>query len=704
LRVNSDGVGTYQQHPIVAADPNGNAVVTWQDDRNGNADIYAQMVGASGSKLWAADQRVNSDGGTAGQRRPTVAVGPSGDATVVWEDYRDGNADIYAQRINTVGGKGWFADLQFVYPDRFYYPKGLAQSLTIDTVPGDIGQAALTVDYRANGGSVQFSLTNNGGTDWFFITPGVTHVFTTTGSDLRWRAELTADPLWPRTPVINSLRIEYSTQVPYADDYEPDDACAAARPIAVNGAAQDHTFHQQADADWAWFDGVAGMTYVIETRNIGTRTNTIIEPHAVCTAPPTAGGRAFGPGYTISFTATTSGRYYLKVYNHDLTAFGADTDYTLSVRAVQPSAVAVIVAGHDGAYSAQDNITYAADRAYRIFRNAGIPKSNIRYLAPQAAHDADGDGINDIAGPPTVVNVRAAVQDWPRERGVALGVPLYLYLVDHGLVDRFKADGDTPTSQITAADLNLWLSNLEATSGADNINVIIDACYSGSFIDETATGPATIAGRNRVIVASTTSDWQAFGPAGGQGLYFSNAFFSALENEQSLYASFLAGRQAVEAQDLLQRPWLDDNGDRRFDTTDGALASGRAVRRVAFGGQSPRIERISGDARTGRIQAQITDDSAQVSVRVEVFAPSYVPPQGDGSGTTRIVNVPLVTLSDPDGDGVYTGMYNFIESGTYRLVAHAQDGEGNLGLPVSGVAGAEGGSFRLHLPLILRSQ
>ena len=50
--------------------------------------------------------------------------------------------------------------------------------------------------------------------------PGVTHVFTTTGSDLRWRAELTADPLWPRTPVVNSLRIEYSTQIPYADDYE----------------------------------------------------------------------------------------------------------------------------------------------------------------------------------------------------------------------------------------------------------------------------------------------------------------------------------------------------------------------------------------------------------------------------------------------------------------------------------------------------
>ena len=29
-----------------------------------------------------------------------------------------------------------------------------------------------------------------------------------------------------------------------------------------------------------------------------------------------------------------------------------------------------------------------------------------------------------------------------RERGVGAGVPLYVYLVDHGLVDHFKADGD----------------------------------------------------------------------------------------------------------------------------------------------------------------------------------------------------------------------------------------------------------------------
>ena len=203
-----------------------------------------------------------------------------------------------------------------------------------------------------------------------------------------------------------------------------------------------------------------------------------------------------------------------------------------------------------------------------------------------------------------------------------------------------------------------------------------------------------------MVLASTTSDWLAFGPAGGQGLYFSNAFFSALENEQSLYASYLAGRQAVEAQDLLQRPWLDDNGDRRSDSADGSLASDRALRRAALGGQTPRIEWVRGDARSGQILARVSDDSASVNVRAEVFAPSYVPPQPDGSGTTRIVDVPVVVLRDLDGDGVYAGEHNFTESGNYRLVAHAQDAEGHLGLPVQG--SAFGGAQRVYLPLLLR--
>ena len=241
VRVNSDSGVAGQHKAAVVVDGAGDAVVVWDDGRSDNADIYAQKLDVGGNKLWAADVRVNSDSGTAGQKSPAVGVDGGENAVVVWEDYRNddtaiyaqnldaggnklwaedvrvdsdsetachfppavavdggGNAvvvwegamDIYAQRVNPNGGHLWAHDCQVVFPDLFYFPTGIAQSRTVDAVISNIHQAILTADYQASGGGVQFYLTNDGGACWAGVTPGITHVFTTTGSDLRWRAAL----------------------------------------------------------------------------------------------------------------------------------------------------------------------------------------------------------------------------------------------------------------------------------------------------------------------------------------------------------------------------------------------------------------------------------------------------------------------------------------------------------------------------------
>ncbi len=41
----------------------------------------------------------------------------------------------------------------------------------------------------------------------------------------------------------------------------------------------------------------------------------------------------------------------------------------------------------------------------------------------------------------------------------------------------------------------------------------------------------------------------------------------------------------------------------------------------------------------------------------------------------------FVALSDPDGDGIFEGHFSFAQFGSYRLVAQAEDAEGNLALP-----------------------
>lgn len=697
--VSSDGTASRQEWPGIGIDGSNNAVIVWKDYRNdtGNyrkSDIVAQLVSPSGSSLWGSDVLVNAAGGDPGN--PSLAAS-SGNISVVWVDLRDGDPNLYTQRLTHAGLRAWGADLNPVQPDHFYFSSCTAQSRQVDSSSSDIRQATLTASYALNGGSVQFYLTNNGGATWAEVTPGVTHVFATAGSDLRWRARLTGDPVWRnRAPTVNSLRIEYSTQIPYADDYEPDDTCAQARPIAVNGAVQAHTFHQNADADWVWFDVTAGITYVVQTANAQANADTVLELRSLCSQPPLAfDDNAFGHDARITWQSSFSGKVYVKVSHHTPSVYGADTGYDLSARTATSPPVVVIVGGHDDRYSLQANIDYMADLAYRTFTNAGVPKANVRYLSLNHDRDVDGNGLNDdIAGLPSPANMRDSIQDWARERGVSLGVPFYVYLVDHGYYDQFLAHGSG--GKVWASDLNLWLSNLEATSGADHINVILEACHSGSFIDVTTLGPAAISGRNRVVIASTSSMLNAYPSL--RGGFFSDVFWTAVGENRDLKTAFEQAKQAVQATGLSQQPWLDDNGDAVADGQDGMLARGRGLG-GAFAGSPPVIDWAQVMPSPGgqsTIQALVRDDFGVRQVRVEVYPPDFVEPPPSQDGTTPVLNVPRVTLVQSAGD-LYGATYSgFTQTGSYRLVVYAVDDEGNQALPVVVRIG-----YEAYLPVVM---
>jgi hypothetical protein len=104
-KVNDDVGTTDQLGPAVAMDGLGNFGITWQDYRNGNVDIYFQRYDPSGA-LQGSNVKVNDDAGTADQYTPAIAVDGSGNFVITWEDSRNGNADVYAQRYNS-SGKVW---------------------------------------------------------------------------------------------------------------------------------------------------------------------------------------------------------------------------------------------------------------------------------------------------------------------------------------------------------------------------------------------------------------------------------------------------------------------------------------------------------------------------------------------------------------------------------------------------------------------
>ncbi len=100
-----DSSSAQRRKPTVAMEDNGNFVVAWEDDRDGNGfyQIYVGGFSASGEPR-IAETVVNSDA-SGQQRNPVVAMEDNGNFVVVWEDDADDNGfyQILARGFNANG-------------------------------------------------------------------------------------------------------------------------------------------------------------------------------------------------------------------------------------------------------------------------------------------------------------------------------------------------------------------------------------------------------------------------------------------------------------------------------------------------------------------------------------------------------------------------------------------------------------------------
>ena len=356
----------------------------------------------------------------------------------------------------------------------------------------------------------------------------------------------------------------------------------------------------------------------------------------------------------------------------------------------------VIVGGHDNFYGLQSKIDYSTNRAYRVFKEAGFGPEDIRYLSP-TPQDADDDSFTDVYTITTPARVHAAIQ-WAADR-VGPDVPFFLYIMDHGLEEAFCADGCSSSGQISSEDLDAWLDELETTSGCDQVNVIIEACHSGSFVDRTDGLAKSISKDGRVIIASTGRTNNAY--ASAQGAHFSDAFFSAVSSSASLLSGFNHAKTSVQVTGNDQTPWLDDNGDGLSNPSDGAYATNRYVASY-FGSLLPEITMASvtlTGGGEGTVQANVTRGDEELDmVWAAVYAPSFEEP----TDTTMNLGVPLILLeSDPAQEGVYKANYNgFVEEGAYRVLIYVQDEVGNQATPHLAWVGGE----TVYLPLVIRGE
>ena len=99
----------WQRDPQLVSDGAGGAIITWQDDRSDDGDIYAQRVDPSGSVLWTTDG-VPICTAAYWQWSPQLVSDGAGGAIITWEDSRSGNDDIYTQRVDSSGRVLWTTD------------------------------------------------------------------------------------------------------------------------------------------------------------------------------------------------------------------------------------------------------------------------------------------------------------------------------------------------------------------------------------------------------------------------------------------------------------------------------------------------------------------------------------------------------------------------------------------------------------------
>lgn len=96
------------EHPRIVSDGAGGAVIVWPDYRYGDGDIFAQRVDATGAVQWTSNG-VALTSGYAGQFWPAPAPDGTGGAIVAFSDSRTGHTDVYAQRIDGSGTVLWAA-------------------------------------------------------------------------------------------------------------------------------------------------------------------------------------------------------------------------------------------------------------------------------------------------------------------------------------------------------------------------------------------------------------------------------------------------------------------------------------------------------------------------------------------------------------------------------------------------------------------
>jgi len=318
--------------------------------------------------------------------------------------------------------------------------------------------------------------------------------------------------------------------------------------------------------------------------------------------------------------------------------------------------------------------------AYEALIYQGFSYDEIYLLSTDRELDLSQYGVPSsiIGAEPTEDSFETAITDWAKDAETLL-----IYMVDHGLPDRFVMN-NTP-ELLAASTINGWLNTFQEQPDR-KVLFIYDACYSGSFIDDLASTEY-----QRMLITSTRED-QLAGFSGDGDFSFSNWFwFNFMLRGSSVYESF------TSASDFLfmmnpnnfrsQNPQFDFNGDGDPNTNeDIVLAIDFHISdEFKTGAFAPVINVIS-DPQT--IDGTTTSSSTIYVENIisgftidKVWALITPPPDPEAEPFAPISASPSLELTMTAQNHFEVTYDSFSLAGTYQIAVFAKDSEGNISVP-----------------------
>ncbi|EDN71506.1 WD-40 repeat protein [Beggiatoa sp. PS] len=234
---------------------------------------------------------------------------------------------------------------------------------------------------------------------------------------------------------------------------------------------------------------------------------------------------------------------------------------------LEPSGLGqAIIIGASGAQDSNSLFPYTLEfttEMYRFLHRKGFSDGDVIFMNPRLPivpiNNYPDDARQDFSMREPKKELQQAIAIAKQE--LQPGEQFVFYLHGHARADSVRI---SKTSEISAQELKALLAQIPTT--VEQI-IILDTCYSGSFLDELAGVP------NRIVVTSADANSLSWS---SDSMSFAESFIRYLKYGNSVGETFeLAKRSIINEPDFfgVQSPQLDDTQDGFYTNDDGLFAN-----------------------------------------------------------------------------------------------------------------------------------